>query len=169
MYKRNLTLLGVSVVAMVFFVISIFGFGFRVQNPGTMPGFQEIWAIRCGWGNVWDETFAKNAYGLLISGLVFSGVSIIFAFVCDWLAIDHADWGNKHTTILALEIVTIFLVALSSILMLSGELVYLVKLAKHFDVSFNDFWKTGYVAGMLIFTLLPLPLLATPFLIKTVE
>ncbi|ATZ16602.1 hypothetical protein JN01_0187 [Entomoplasma freundtii] len=169
MYKRNLTLLGIAVVSFAFFIISIYAFGFRAQDPGSMSGFQEIWGIKNGAGNVWSEKFAKNAYGLLISGLVFSAVSIIFAFVCDWLAIEHADWGNKHSTVMAMEIVTIFLIALSSILMLSGELVYLTKLAKHFDKSFSDYWKTGYVAGMLIFTLLPLPILATPYLIKTAD
>lgn len=171
MYKRNLTLLGVAMLTFIFFVIAVWAFGFRASAAaGAVAtynnGFIEINSMLNTPVSSGAGKFRTDSYALMITGMVLSALPMFFAFFGDLVGVERSDWRSKRGAIISMHSLTIFFMIAAVVMMLAGELNFMVKLAQNYGVKFSDFWKTGYVAGMLIFTLLPLPWLIWPFLIS---
>lgn len=169
MYKRNLGILGVAVITFMFFVIAVWAFGFRASTAAGAVntynnGFIEINSMLKTPVNSGAGQFRTDSYALMVTGMVLSGCAVMFAYWGDFAGIGRSDWRSKRGAMISMHSLTIFFIFAAIVMMLAGELNFMVKLAKNYDVKFSDFWKTGYVAGMLIFTLLPLPMVVFPYM-----
>jgi hypothetical protein len=167
MQKKNYLWLGLSVLTLIFFIISTMAFGFQGANGGSRMDLTDLGKLVDGSLAAGVPAFYTDSYGLMVSGLVFAGLTVGLAIVMTVLNTDNVNLKNKQSTISIMQWSVAFLLLLSFILTFSGELLFLLKNLDGTNLNFGDVWDKGNTAGLLIFTLLPLPLLAVPFCIKT--
>lgn len=156
MQKKNISLLGIAGISFIFFIISAFAFGFKPKGSGLKIDLDDLKNA---------ASFGKDTYGLMVAGLVFISIAIILAGILVWLSMPKTSVDNKDKVVKWMQISIFGIILLSTILVLAGESLFLNKSLPS-GGKLGDYWDAGIAAGMLIFTLIPLPLLVIPFFIK---
>lgn len=173
--KRSLWFFIMTLVVLAFFLIAVYAIGFKRQGEAR-------WDLGCVGSMVkpykeMDQKFVGISYDLMVAGLALTGFSILFATVLMILAsVRKFGISERRRLFEGFAWTLIALVIICAILMLAGELNFMVKMFNYQKdhggtdkTKFTSYWNGGYFAGMLIFTILPIGLIFIPWACKEMK
>ena len=160
--RRSGTFFALSFVSLAFFIIAVLGFGFSLRGGRTLdltdlPKIQaSIEGTLVGSG----PDYLRTTYGLMVSGLVFAGA----AFILGWGSYNASTYDDEYTeansSSMWCQIMIAFFIVLAMILILCGSMIFMHQYYRDYRdaalvTRFKSFWNVGIMAGLIIFTVLP--------------
>ncbi|ATZ16141.1 hypothetical protein JN01_0459 [Entomoplasma freundtii] len=184
MKKRALAYLIVSFSCLASFLLAVFALGFR-ESCGRWFTLDDINNYIQNNSQSDQMSFLQTGYSLMVLAFVLMSLAVIGSIIMFAFAYTRNTIRNKWDAYFWLQLAIIALTVSAFAFMLSGELVFMVRFFNYnFDnniiddnnngncpidwnqVCFDQFWNTGYMAGMLIFTIIPLLIIWIPLFIK---
>ncbi|ATZ16307.1 hypothetical protein JN01_0279 [Entomoplasma freundtii] len=169
--KRSLAFFIATLFVLAFLFIAVYGFGFKpkgepIWNLGDLGSMTKIY-------DEMGEKFVGISYRLMVTAISISGIPIIMSLMLMvFINVTKINLEERYRLYFWLIWTIIGLVMVTIILMFSGELNFMIKMANYKEgimnnnSNFVNYWNGGYFAGLIIFTLLPATIIFIPFAFK---